>query len=312
MKWQKMGLLYRPSGKWWSKSHAYCPTPEVIDEDRILRVYFSSWDRNWVGRIGYVDFDVSDLTRIRYVTESKKPILDVGEAGTFDADGVAPSYLLNIGSKKLLYYFGFQRTSVKDVTLILAGLATSNDRGVFVKVSKTPLLERTDNETFLRSSVSVLRTAGIYEIWYTSTMSGWKPIDTGGLLSKTSYPKYSISYKQQFLYNLWDAHGARCIFLHDDEFGIGRPWVIKEDNIYKMWYSVRSKKIAYKIGYAESDDGFHWVRRDDKCGLLPSKSGWDSEMVCFGTVVDFGNGRIMIYNGNKHGKEGFGYALWKE
>ena len=62
------------------------------------------------------------------------------------------------------------------------------------------------------------------------------------------------------------------------------------------------------MGYARSVDGVRWERRDDEAGLHRSESGWDSEMVCYPAVVKAGGRWLMIYNGDGHGRTGFGVA----
>ena len=76
-----------------------------------------------------------------------------------------------------------------------------------------------------------------------------------------------------------------------------------------MWYAIRSFSKLYSIGYAESEDGIHWVRRDGDVGIAASDSGWDSEMICYPCVVNLEGELIMFYNGNGHGATGFGYAV---
>jgi len=94
---------------------------------------------------------------------------------------------------------------------------------------------------------------------------------------------------------------------------LGRPWVVK-DEIYKMWYSIRTRDLKYKIGYAESGDGVAWKRKDHLAGISVSADPltWDSQMVCYPCVVDLPLGRVMFYNGNGHGIHGFGWAVWEE
>ena len=62
------------------------------------------------------------------------------------------------------------------------------------------------------------------------------------------------------------------------------------------------------MGYAESFNGIDWTRNDKEVGILPSSTGWDSEMVCYPSVFDHHNNRYMVYNGNGYGKTGFGLA----
>jgi hypothetical protein len=78
-----------------------------------------------------------------------------------------------------------------------------------------------------------------------------------------------------------------------------------------MWYSYRgNKKITtYRIGYAESENGLSWKRKDDKAGIDVSSKGWDSEMICYPFVFMHGGKQYMLYNGNGFGITGFGIAI---
>jgi predicted GH43/DUF377 family glycosyl hydrolase len=108
----------------------------------------------------------------------------------------------------------------------------------------------------------------------------------------------------------WRTHNHICITPNGpDEYSIGRPSVIREGNQYHMWYSVRSKGKPYRIGYAVSEDGIYWTRKDDEAGITVSPTGWDSEMICYPQVVDIDGRWHMFYNGNRHGMTGFGYAI---
>ena len=87
---------------------------------------------------------------------------------------------------------------------------------------------------------------------------------------------------------------------------MSRPCVLKENGLYKMWYSYRGQ--SYRIGYAESKDGFEWTRMDADVGIDVSESGWDSEMIEYPFVFDQNGERFMLYNGNSYGKTGIGLA----
>ena len=304
MKWNKWGLVYWPdTARWWSRSHAYLPTAEIVYSETI-RVYFSSRDENQMGRIGYVDLDAEDPKKILYVTS--EPILDVGEFGSFDEYGVNPCCLINKGEEKLLYYFGWQK-SIKSSYALFCGLAVSIDGGrTFNRYSKAPILDRTDREPFLRSSVSVIEDNGLFRMWYVSG-AGWTEFNN------KACPTYNIRYCESKDGYVWAPTDVVCVdFKSDDEFGFGRPWVIKDGSIYRMWYSIRRKYRPYCIGYAESSDGLEWIRRDEAVGIHRSEKGWDSEMICFACIYDINGKRHMLYNGNRHGAEGFGYAQFVE
>ncbi|MEN6351614.1 MAG: hypothetical protein ABFD08_19740 [Syntrophomonas sp.] len=300
MEWQKKGLVYVPDGKRsWARGTAYLPTVDILNS-KVLRVYFASLDENKYGRIGYVDLDIDNPQRI--LKESPEPVLDLGEYGTFDDCGVSPCCILNIQGKKYLYYFGWQRCS-RVPYMLFAGLAAAGTDGCFHRVSRVPVLDRTSKEPFVRSAISVIEESGMFQAWYVSARQ-W--INIGNTL----YPSYVIRYADSHDGIKWNDYDHICIdFESEDEFGFGRPWVVKEKSLYRMWYSIRSRSKPYRIGYAESGDGVSWQRKDQEAGIEKSASGWDSEMICFPCVVRIGGLEYMFYNGNQHGASGFGYAV---
>ena len=86
MFWKKLGLVYVADGKKdWTISHAFIPTSMILD-DRRIRVYVAFLDKHKVGRIGFVDVDAAEPRRVLMVSD--KPVLDIGQPGTFDDNGV--------------------------------------------------------------------------------------------------------------------------------------------------------------------------------------------------------------------------------
>ena len=297
--WRKLGLVWRPSGgRWWAREYAYLPTPEILDE-RIVRVYIASLDDQKFGRPGWVDVDARDPTRVR--AECEAPLMDLGELGAFDDSGVTQSCLADVGGRRCLYYYGWQRCG-RVPYQCFTGLAEADGDG-FRRASAVPVLDRTAAEPFFRSGPMVLRDGNRCRMWYVSAFR-WTTVD-GAL-----YPDYVVRHAESADGLHWSTGGPVCIG-HDspDEFGISRPWVVRDADCFRMWYSVRSRTAPYRVGYAESADGLTWARKDDEAGIGRSDDGWDAEMVCFPAVIDVRGKRLMFYNGNRHGATGFGVAV---
>jgi hypothetical protein len=291
--------VFVPTGEhWWARSYATVPTVHVLD-DR-LRVFFAALDDQRYGRPTYVDLSLRDPTQVVHV--ARRPVLDLGERGTFDDSGVTPCSVVDMNGRLALYYFGWQRAE-RVPYLLYVGLAWSEDGGeTFRRHSPTPVLERNSFEPYLRSAASVVRIDGSLSAWYVSGV-GWTEV------GETTYPQYVIRSASSLDGAQWSAGGGICIGpTSDDEFGFGRPWVLRDPDRFRMWYSIRSRTTPYRIGYAESPDGAEWQRMDDQVGIARSESGWDSEMICYACVVDVGARRLMFYNGNSHGRTGFGVA----
>ena len=60
MKWRKLGIVWNTDGlREWSRSHAMCPTPFLLDETTI-RVYVTTLDDKGRGRGTFVDVEASE------------------------------------------------------------------------------------------------------------------------------------------------------------------------------------------------------------------------------------------------------------
>lgn len=306
MKWRKLGVVYRPDGSLkWAKTHASVPTP-VRQDERTIRVYLSCRDESNVGRGGYVDVSAEDPRRVLAV--SQRPVLDVGPPGTFDESGVMPTCVIDVTpGTRYMYYVGFELgTRVR--YRLLTGLAVSHDGGVkFKRTQRTPILERSDEELYFRGGPFVIQENDIFKLWYVAGSSYT-------LVGDKEMPVYVLKYLESPDGVRWGPVGMTCLDLSDpDEHGFGRPYVIKENGIYQLFYSIRRRSLrSYRLGYAESSDGLCWRRRDNELGLDVSKSGWDSEAIMYSALVKMRHRTYLFYNGNNFGETGFGVAVLEQ
>lgn len=303
MRWRKLGRVYCPDGvQDWARTYAILPTVMAVD-DGTLRVYFASLDDRMMGRIAFLELDARDPLRITKAPAA--PVLDLGLPGCFDDCGVNPSCFVERGDSRFLYYIGWQRTERVPYCLY-TGCASVAEDGRLDRVSRAPLFDRTDEEPFLRSAPTVVHAEGCYRCYYVSAHR-WTTV------GDRPYPEYTISMMTSPDSRQWGPPCHRVIdFESSDEFGFGRPWVIWDAPLYKMFYSIRSRAEPYRIGYAESTDGVNWTRRDELIGIQRSETGWDSEMICYPCVVDAGGQRYLFHNGNRHGSTGFGVAVLEQ
>jgi hypothetical protein len=237
------------------------------------------------------------------VTLPDSLVLGPGELGAFDDSGVTMSCLVEHGSTQYLFYTGWMLG--KSVPFYLAtGLATSDDGGVtFRRVSRAPILERTNADPFLTASPFVLREGDRWRMWYVSG-SAWQTAADG------PRHRYHIKYAESADAVTWSRDDCVCIdYASDAEYAFARPYVERDGDAYRMWYAYRGE--AYRIGYAESPDGRIWTRRDDHRGLTASGEGWDSEMVEYPWLFEHAGARYMLYNGNDYGRDGIGLAVWE-
>lgn len=300
MKWIKKGLIYNANKSYeWAVTGAMIPTPIHLNSD-ILRVFLTFLDNKGIGRTGFVDLDKNDLSKVLNI--SAKPIFEIGKPGTFDENGsLTCSVVRASNSEYYFYYVGFELgTQIR--YRLLTGLAITNENFELKKKFKTPVLERTDDELHFRCGPFCVLDNGIFKMWYVAG-SNWTKIEG------KSMPVYEIKYLESKDGIKWADNGKTCIKIEkENEHGFGRPYVIKRNGVYKMFYSIRVKKLGYRLGYAESENGYDWIRKDHLINLDVSIDGFDNKMICYSAVTEINGKLIMFYNGNDFGKTGFGYA----
>lgn len=300
MKWEKRGLVYAPSGALdWARQYAFPPIP-VRMPDGGLRLYLAFCDENTVGRVGYVD--VAPESPGTVLDVSQRPVLDIGTAGAFDENGIVPTSLIEVGDELWMYYVGYQ-LGQKVRYYQFQGLAVSRDGGEsFTRWQRTPVIDRSDTEMLNRTSAFVMKEGEQFRMWYVGG-SEW----TAGKDGK-DLPVYNLRHMTSPDGKHWGPEGTVCLDFADDEHAFGKPWVRRRGGSYEMWYSVRTRSRGYRLGYARSEDGVNWTRHDDEVGIDVSRSGWDSEMIAYASVIDVEGETYMFYNGNNCGQTGFGYA----
>lgn len=298
--WIKKGLIFKiKKQKEWMRTHAALPFADKIQDDR-YKIYFSTRDSKNRASTGFVEIDF-DLGKILSI--SKKPILNHGKVGTFDENGVMSSCLVNHGNKNFLYYTGWSSSKSTPFNWSI-GLAISENNGrTFEKISDGPIISKNRYDPYFVGSPTVLLDQNKWKMWYVST-KGWKK-SKSGLIAP-----YFLKYAESKNGIDWKLNEKVTIDISKKEVGLGRASIIKENGIYKMWYSYSTKK--YRIGYAESKNGKVWKRMDQKAGITVSKSGWDSNTIEYPFVFNYKDSKLMLYNGNNYGMTGFGYAVIKK
>ena len=161
--------------------------------------------------------------------------------------------MIDHGHRTYCFYTGW--TLGMSVPFYLnAGLACSDDGGLtFERVSPAPLLDRSAVDPYLTASPWVIVEDGTWRMWY---VSGTEWTET----SEGPRHRYHIKYAESRDGLRWERTGIVCLdYRSAEEFAFGRPCVLRDGDLYRMWYSYRG--AAYRIGYAESADGIVWTRR---------------------------------------------------
>jgi len=311
MKWNKKGLIFNVENiSEWAYSHCHKPTPMLINETT-LRVYFGVRDKKSRTRTTFVDVDITDINNFKVKYFHDSPVINLGKIGAFDDSGANVCSVVRVDNLIYMYYIGWNPSTTVH-TRNAIGLVVSEDNGLtFNRLYDGPILDRNKDEPYYTGAVDVIREGDLWKMYYTSG-SVWKIIN--GKPEICYYIKYATSNNGID----WTRDNVDCILPQYKLEAIGRPCVLLDNGIYKMWYSKRSMNDfrinpdnGYRGGYAQSNDGIKWKRLDNLFGLELSENGWDSEAIAYPYVFKIKDKFIMLYNGNGFGKTGFGYAIYE-
>lgn len=303
MVWQKLGRIYNPNEEMIKAvGGGYGANPVAVNlENNDFRIFFNYRDENNRSNVTFLDYD---LIAGKVISNPHQTILSPGEPGTFDDSGCSLGAIIDMGDSFYIYYLGWNLLKLVPWVNTIGLAVYDKKSGVCKKISKAPILNRSDEDPLTISYPFVRKEGNTFRMWYGSHLS-WgtrmeRPYDFTHVL------KYAESDDGIHFHRT----GKICIQGKDkSEYAFARPSVLFENGIYKMWYTFRGEK--YRIGYAESSDGINWSRMDSKVNILPSTEEWESEEVSYPYVFLHKNIHYMLYCGNGYGKTGFGIAVEK-
>lgn len=298
MKWRKRGLIFGHDGSLpWAKNTCLTPTPVLMGD--VIRVFASFRDGDGIGRIGYVDVAAADPSRVLGI--SRDPVLDLGEPGCFDDNGMILGDVVADGARLRMYYVGFQKVA-RAKFLAFSGLAFSGDGGrSFQRHQQTPVMDRSAEGRFIRAIHNVVPENGAWRVWY-SVGDSWE------LIRGQAYPRYHIRHQLSPDGISFAPEGDICLQGQGAEYRLGRGRVYPHPRGYQMIFTKGTPAGDYTPGHATSSDGIHWQRDDSQIGIALSDQGWDSRHLCYPCLIRYGGHVWMFYNGNDMGVDGFGYA----
>lgn len=307
-KWHKKGLIFSPKGiHKWMYSHAQCPFS--YDFGDYVRVYFSTREDYKAGMSraygGWVDLDKNNLKNVLRVAQ--EPMVKLGDTGEFDEFGSMPNSIIKKGDEFYLYFCGWTRAVSTPYSWEI-GLAKGTDAMHFEKVGKGPVIGSTMYEPYLHACPQVYEFDGIYHMFYLSGqawLQGEEKMESQYLLvHATSVDGIN-----------WERNPTPIIKTIVEFESQTSAAIIELGGKYHMFFCYRhgldfrhTKGRGYKMGYAVSDDLFHWTRDDSKVGIEVSENGWDSQMIAYPHIAKINDKYVMFYCGNEFGREGFGYA----
>jgi predicted GH43/DUF377 family glycosyl hydrolase len=308
LKWNKREKIFDPKMISSTTTHGQVPFGLVVDNK--LRVFFTSRppkdiSNNHKSYIHYIEYSLEYFPQILYI--HKRPLLELGNPGTFDETGTMPCSVLRIENKLFMYYVGWSRAA--NVPYHCEnGLAISTDNGnTFSKYSEGPIMGRSFENPYIIGCPRVYQFNGELHMWY---LGG-----TGWIFDNNKYESvYNLKHAVSRDGLVWETQNHDVIEKKYEQECQTSVSVFEYNGLYHMYFTFRyaidfrNPERGYRIGYAYSKDLKEWTRSDDMGGIAPSPEGWDSEMICYPHVLKIDERLIMLYCGNQFGVNGFGYA----
>lgn len=302
-RWRKLGRVYGPAD--FSRhaklaTHAANPLPVPLEGD-VYRVFFSGRDAGNRSSVGAVDID---LTRREIVCRHEAPFFEHGLPGTFYADGVSLGNSYEAGGVRYFLFMGWQSPPGEHWRGDIGRLAMDADGSLRLD-GGGPFMGVADADPISLSYPWVTRfPAGEYRMWYGSTRA-WDA-GNGEMLHVINHATSADGHH-------WRREGLAVPYELGKAQAFSRPTVVANGKGgLDMWFSYRSGNgERYRIGRALDDGDGTWRLALADAGIGVSESGWDSEMVEYPFVFDHGGARYMLYNGNGHGRTGFGLAIFE-
>ena len=296
--WEAIGRVAHADGSiaW---LHGFTGAACVIpDENRSPRVEVlvtgrDSENRSLIGR-GVMELDEAE-PRLRF---DEHPVLGLGDLGAFDENGVSYPCVVTSNTEVRLYYTGWMPTVLTPFQNHI-GLARLGESGGFERVSRAPILERTDADYLSMGSCFVRAELDEWRMWYTA-FRGW------GKRPEEPKHRYVIKLATSADGIAWTREDVVCVDLESPgEHSISRPSVILKDDTWHMWYCTRGDH--YQLGYAVSTDARSWTRHDELVRVQP-RHDWDADEQSYPHVFERCDEIWMLYCGNGYGRDGLGLA----
>jgi len=312
-KWQKLGKVFDPTDfKNVAWMHEFAQAPATVVFEDFVRVYFSCRPKpdehgQYVSRSAYIDLNRKDLLNVLRL--SPRPVLELGELGTFDEFGTYPMSVIRNEGALHAYYGGWTRCESVPFNVAI-GYGLSTDGGeTFKRIGSGPILSYSPDEPFILSGPKIRKYGSVWWLWYIAGRK-WKVVDG------RPEPIYKIRMASSADGMNWTKVNQDIISdkLGEDE-AQASPDVMFYHGKYHMFFCYRqpsdyrrNKHRSYRIGYASSHDLLHWTRDDSAAGIDVSEEGWDSEMIAYPHVFELNGIVYLLYLGNQVGRFGFGAA----
>jgi len=292
-----------------------CMNPFAVRVDDEYRLYYSGGDTAGHQRICLATMPVAapdKLTR-------RGMVLDLGQAGSFDANWCVLPCVHQFGTKWHMYYSGNEGTNLGLQSFPWDRLSHQLRRHPLSEIFNRANNHRRPDRRIPRQQGHRRRRLNIRR----------RPTGRHHPLSHVLHPSRrqkgsrfridqekhcAVCHSTDGIH--WTDHRLVLRPRRDvtcEDIAVAAPFVWRDGDLYRMLYcGIGTRWGYYSISQAVSEDGYTWAcgEGDENLTLLPdSDSSWESQMVEYPCLLTEGNQLRLFYCGNGYGATGIGTAL---
>ncbi|MDH6028037.1 hypothetical protein [Vibrio splendidus] len=304
MKWNKLGNIYKANPVCENLlSHSANPLPILIGGD-LYRVFFNGRNSENKSSLGYFDFNIETLD---VVNVCEKEVIKFGDDESYYSHGISiGNDYKDLDGNLYILFMAWQIRGSDHWRGDIGRIVVSSLDELYIEDTHNPFIGINDIDKMSLSYPWVYNDGEQYSMIYGSTVS-WKE-DNGEMLHVLNFAESSNGHQ-------WEQKGLAIPYELGKAQAFSRPTYVKINDKEHLWFSYRSGTgEKYRIGHSLKSESGLWQLNVENPGIDVSqeKEAWDSEMICYPSILKHKHKTYMFYNGNGFGKSGIGLAVLEE
>jgi hypothetical protein len=288
----------------WAASHIQLPSARITSHGDI-EIFYSTRDTDNRSHIVSFFVDRNDVGRV--TEKSNNPIVNLGDHGTFDEDGLMMSSVLERGSISYIYYTGFRRCNGTGFTTAIGILVRNNDCGaVYNRFSQGPIIGASVAEPFFTNSPFVFYQNEKFHMIYGSG-SGWNQN------GEKHEGKYHLRIRESRDGLQWDDPGTDIFEPNNFECAT-RASTLEQKDGFVLYFCVRGMEEfrggsnSYKLWQSVYDvNDFKFARKNRVKFTNPEKIEKEN-MQAYPSTFTVEGVNYLMFNGSDFGKNSIFFA----
>ena len=242
---------------------------------------------------------------VEYAGSTANNLLDftLGQSGSWNHVMMASCGVLRLSDRWRMWVAGYYRDA-ENALHSQMGYYESDDPFHWKPMGGQPVVPNGPDGSFdwgFTRVPCVIREKGVYRMYYTASdgRDNWFV----GYAESTNGRRWNKPRLNVFDYNgSTDNNLVLAAEPVRGELRVAHPWVFRDGNVYRMYYSVSLEVGKYCIGEATSQDGLHWIK-DSQTVILEGgpQESFDYWYAAIPKVVRDSDGYRMWYTGYNGG-----------